>query len=241
MYVQVRMLMRKFLGSKDACNEGELRSMYLDNRGFVTTGVGNKLDSAKDANAHKWERLANGTAADPTEVTAEFVRVGSGDTKSKIVNWATIGGGAFIIEAKKLGIVTVQLTSESFRKIFEDKREWFDENLKKITEFQDFDKMPGGFPADAELGIFGVIWATGLEPLKPGGYKQAFSTACQAREWGKIAADKKYHWANISPQRDRTLQKVFENAQKIEDQRTKKPSMDVTIISPPFSDLFLER
>jgi hypothetical protein len=46
MYVQIRMVIREFLGSPDPCNEGEVCNMYIDNRAFVTTGVEFPLDTA---------------------------------------------------------------------------------------------------------------------------------------------------------------------------------------------------
>ena len=112
-------------------------------------------------------------------------------------------------------------------------------SMKTTPGFEEYDKMPGGFPADAQLGVMSVIWATGADPLRPGQWKADFSQACKARQWGSIAANGLYSWKNIRDDRDAATKKVFENAQKIEDQRKNNPGMDVTIVSAPYSGLML--
>jgi hypothetical protein len=242
MYVQTRMLIRKFLSSPRACNEGELRSMYPDNLGNVTTGVGNLLASVADANSSngiplRWENIATKATATPAEVGAEFARVTSAETKARIPNWAAMGGGNFITAARNLGIVTLQLTQPSLTALFESKLASFERAIKGTPGHEDFDKIPAGFPADAELGIIGVIWGWG--PGRFGGAQlREFNQMCGARQWGDISARKTYRWSNIRADRDQTLVKVFANAQKVEDQLRMSPTADVTIVSPPFSDLF---
>jgi len=218
--------------------------MYIDNRGFVTTGVGNLLPNAVAANvfngrALQWEKIANGALALPSEVAAEFERVRSDDTKKRIPQWQVMGGGAFIKEARKLGIVTLQLTDASFGMIFNKALEGLEGAMKGTPGFEDFDKIPGGFPADAQLGIISVIWANGAGPLNVGGRLEGFSKSCQARQWGEIATKEKYKWSNIRDDRNRVTRKVFENAQTVEDQLQTMPGRDVTIVSPPFSALAL--
>src|SRR6202035_3800983 len=136
--------------------------------GFVTTGVGNLLPNAAAANFMQWETIANGVVAPPLDVEAEFERVRSADTKTKIPSWQTMGGGNFIGAAKRLGIVTLRLTDGSFGNIFKRALEGLESAMKGTPGFEDFDKIPGGFPADAQLGILSVIWATGATPLNAG-------------------------------------------------------------------------
>src|ERR1700683_4106796 len=106
MYATVAAVIRKYL----SLYEGEVREMYLDKRGLVTTGVGNYLQHPEDANRYKWE-VPGGGPASPPDVIAEYQRVASPDTKTKIPNWAAMGGGNFITAAKQLKIVTLQLTT----------------------------------------------------------------------------------------------------------------------------------
>ena len=63
--------------------EGKVNFMYLDTRGFVTTGIGNKLASAEDANALPWQHRSTGLPAEPSEVRAAFVQVN--DMRSEYV------------------------------------------------------------------------------------------------------------------------------------------------------------
>jgi len=218
--------------------------MYLDNIGFVTTGVGNKLPTPHSANIFgttplQWERISNGAPVSPTEVEDEYARVKSDDTKNAILGWAGRGGGSFISKAIDKGIVTIRLTDASFRALFGASLDSFETDVRKIAAFADYDSIPGGFPADAQLGIIGVVWGTGTDPLNPGEWLSKFSQACKERRWGDIAANKLYSWKNIRADRSATLKKVFENAQKIEDQRTTNPGIDVTIVSAPYSGLML--
>jgi hypothetical protein len=238
------MVIRKFLGSADACNEGEVRSMYLDNRGFVTTGVGNLLPDGASASRFNgqpltWERIADGIQVAPTTVAAEFDRVNAPETKTRIPDWAIIGGGNFINRAKDLGIVTLRLTNASFGLLFKAALDGFEATIKGIAGFEDYEKMPGGFPADAQIGIISVVWANGPEPLRPGNRMSDFTKACKERRWGDIAALGLYSWSNIRADRDACTQKVFQNAQNVESQRQNNANMDVTIISAPFSALTL--
>ena len=235
MYVQVSMAIRKFLVSESTGGEGDVRSMYLDARGLVTTGRGNLLPDSASANniggvSLTWQRLDNGAVASPTEVAAEWTRVGSDETKKRqIPNYAVIGGGNFITQAKKLGIVTLQLTDASLNSLFKAALAQMEGIVKATPGMGDFDKIPGGFPADAELAILAVAWAKGhLEP--------ALRDACKARQWGLIAANGLYklQWGNIRAGKDAAIKKCFENAQAVEDQLARNPNADVRIISPPY-------
>jgi hypothetical protein len=237
------MVLRKFLSSPQACNEGEVISMYPDNLGNVSTGVGINLEDAAANNLlnrppFEWQTISNNTVAQDPAVLAEYNRVRSTQTQSQIPDWATMGGGAFIGAAKKLGIVTLELTDASSARLFEGSRDNFERSIKSTPGYEEFDKIPGGFPADAQLGIISIIWAYG-----PGNWRRLahlieFHRMCGARQWGDIASTEKYKWSNIRADRRKTLKQVFQNAQSIEDQRRNSPNTDVTIVSPPYSNLF---
>lgn len=233
MHATVAAVIRKFL----SLYEGEVREMYIDNRGLVTTGVGNLLQTASEANQYKWEKISGG-AASPQEVTSEFERVRSSETKKKIPNWAVMGGGNFIKAAKQSGIVTLRLTGESYDRIFNDKLSGLEATMKRTPGFEDYEM----FPADAQLGILSLIWANGAGAENWGPNKQDlrlhktwpnFTSACKQRAWAEIANRKHYKWKNIMADRDTATEQVFRNAQVVEDQLQTVPSTDVTKIRFP--------
>jgi len=55
--------------------EGNKPFMYVDSRGYVTTGIGNKLSSAQDALALPWQHKTTGQPATSGEIRAAFERV----------------------------------------------------------------------------------------------------------------------------------------------------------------------
>jgi hypothetical protein len=216
MYTNVAAIIRRFL----SLYEGELREMYIDNRGLVTTGVGNLLQTPEEANRYKWEIPGGGPASAP-DVAAEYQRVSSPDTKIKIPNWAVMGGGNFINAAKQLKIVTLQLTTDSYAKIFNDKLTGLESTMKGTPGFEEYEK----YPADAQLGVLSLIWANGAGAENWGPRKEDlrlhktwpnFTNACKRRAWSEIADRKHYKWKNIMFDRDKATEQVFRNAQVTE-------------------------
>lgn len=63
--------------------EGNVRHMYRDTQGHVTTGVGNLLRDAGAATALPWRHGENGPPATPDEVRAAFKRVATMSTGYK--------------------------------------------------------------------------------------------------------------------------------------------------------------
>jgi len=55
--------------------EGSKPFMYADTRGFVTTGIGNKLGSAESSATLPWQHAATGQPATRAEVRAAFEKV----------------------------------------------------------------------------------------------------------------------------------------------------------------------
>jgi hypothetical protein len=184
MHDTVAQIIRKWLGQF----EGPVREMYIDNRGLVTTGTGNLLQSAHEANKYQWERIAGG-AVWPPEVADEFERVRSAETKRKIPGWAVMGGGNFIKSAMKLGIVTLRLTPASVDRMFKERLDGLEATMKGTPGYEDYEDFPG----DAQIGIISVIWANGA-----GGFVEkrdrrlhitwpGFTGACKRRAWLEIA------------------------------------------------------
>jgi len=228
MYSTVSAIIRKFL----SLYEGEVREMYLDNRGFVTTGVGNLLPSSAAANRFQWEPIGGGGAVAAPDVAAEFDRVASAETKTKIPGWATMGGGNFIAAAKKLGIVTLRLTTESYAKIFTETLAGLESTMKGTPGFEDYET----YPADAQMGVLSVIWANGAggfvgpqrEDRRLHKTWPKFTDACKRRAWLEIADRGHYKWRNINCDRDAATEQVFRNAQTTEDQLKANSATDVT-------------
>ena len=242
MYVQVRMAIRSFLESDAYGGEGYVRSMYLDKLGLLTTGRGNRLPNPESANSLNgarlmWEKINGGGPATPEEVKQEWNRVNA-VTTSHAIAYERIGGGNFIKEGIKAGIVTLQLTKASVDQVFDAALKALEDTVKTTAGFANFDKIPGGFPADAELGILSLVWAAGAGALSQP-WLADFSRSCAAGRWGDIASQKQYKWSQIRPGRDAALQQVFQKAQLVEDKRKAAPNTDVTIISQPFADLAL--
>jgi len=234
MHTTVKKIIRKFL----SLYEGELREMYIDNLGLVTTGVGNRLESAVVANGYKWQKGPGGPLADPTEVAAEYERVKSDDTKSKIPNWRTMGGGNFVKTAKALGIVTLQLADASYDKIFTDRMTGLEATMKGTPGYEDYET----FPADAQMGILSVIWANGAGDItKDRGDIRLhntwpnFTRKVKARQWGDIADKEDFKWQNIMDDRKQATKTVFQNAQTVEDQLQQNPATDITRVVFPIS------
>lgn len=233
MHATVSGVIRKFLG----LYEGELREMYLDNRGFVTTGVGNLLQSPSHATQYAWQKIGGGPATSP-EVMAEYERIRSPDTKVKIPTWATMGGGNFVKVAKGLQIVTLELTSEAYKKIFDGTLAGLEATMKGTPGFEEFEK----YPADAQLGVLSMIWCAGAGQENYGPQKKdlrlhntwpKFTSACKRRAWKEMADSKHYKWQNIDAKRDKATEQVFRNAQVVEDQLQTNPQTDVTAIVFP--------
>jgi hypothetical protein len=233
MYSTVSAIIRKFL----SLYEGEVREMYIDNRGLVTTGVGNLLSDPAAACQYQWEPIGGGGPVEPSDVRAEFNRVASSDTKAKIPDWATMGGGNFIAAAKKLGIVTLQLTTDSYRRIFTEKLAGLESTMKGTPGFEDYET----YPADAQMGVLSVIWANGaggfVGPRKEDRRLHKtwpnFTAACKRRAWLEIADRKHYRWQNIRADRDGATDQVFRNAQTTEDQLNANPATDATKVLYP--------
>src|SRR6187551_2547655 len=55
--------------------EGEHPNLYVDTRGYVTTGIGHLLKTADDAAKLPWLHSGTGRAATAAEVKAAFTRV----------------------------------------------------------------------------------------------------------------------------------------------------------------------
>ena len=122
--------------------EGCCPYLYLDVKGLVTTAVGNLVDTPSQAIALPFKRK-DGTAAGPSEIVGEWLRVKSFQAMR------FQGGYAY---AK---MTTLRLTNEGVAGIVERQ---LDANEKHLTKrFPDWNT----WPADAQLAIHSLSWACG--------------------------------------------------------------------------------
>jgi hypothetical protein len=213
--------------------EGYLRQMYLDRRGLVTTGIGDLIDDHTSNNPmalvhqFRWVKIGpedtDGDPAEDWEVEEEWNRV-----KAK-QEWKLIGGGNFVKRAREAGIITLQIPIDEVDIKFMSKLSSFEQTMKATPGgyFQDYET----FPADAQLGILSLIWATGPGRLHIDWPK--FSGLCQNRQWLEIAERKEFRWSNIDPKREEAMILLFENAGNLEDAVAQGFDFDITMLSYP--------
>ena len=71
MYPTIIPALRKFLGG----HEGVCNFMYLDTKGFITTGIGNLIEHKPAAYALEWLRDSDDKVASQAEVDAEWEQI----------------------------------------------------------------------------------------------------------------------------------------------------------------------
>lgn len=123
--------------------EGRVRSMYMDVKGLITTGVGNLIDPFPAARALPWKR-ADGTLATEEQVSDAWHRLKSHPEYAH----------RHVRHAEAL--TQLYLTDDDIDALVAKKLE---ENAAFITAHH-FPLFPE-FPADAQLGIMSMAWAVG--------------------------------------------------------------------------------
>ncbi len=150
--------------------EGDIRFMYLDVKGLVTTGKGNLIDPMDGALGITWQHKKTGIPATRDEVIAEWKLVKS---RQDLKNTFCLRKGSFV------DITTLEISQATLDELVSATLTSFEKTLKKY--FPDFDK----WPADAELGVLSMAWALG--PGFPAAWPK-FKAACLADDW-EAAAD----------------------------------------------------
>ncbi|GHF36282.1 peptidoglycan-binding protein [Streptomyces griseosporeus] len=161
--------------------EGRVHWMYLDQRGWVSTGIGNKIDetarpntaptaaerarSLAEANELRWQE-ADGAPAGPDRIAAEW------DAVKARLDLAPQGHRAF----ERLTSLRVD-DSEIDRHVY-TKLDQMESYLLRRAEFADCDT----WPANAQLATLSVCWALG-----PGFAFPKFAGHVSAREWSGAA------------------------------------------------------
>lgn len=193
--------------------EGRVQWMYLDVKGFVSTGVGNLIDASRTplteptdaerttshqiARALPWQIAEDGEIASDTDIDAEW------DLVKSRMDMAEQGGGAF------KGITTLRLSDEAIDELVFSKLDEMEGVLKSREPFTDFDT----WPADAQLGLLSMSWGMGPKFNFP-----KFQGAVVSRDWTTAAAECRFNpeIGTIAERNDRD-QQLFGNAASVED------------------------
>lgn len=124
--------------------EGRILSMYLDVKGYVTTGVGNLIDSVSEAQKLPWRHQSTGMPATPYEIGEAWHRLKSAP---EYAHKSTAAARA---------LTGLLLTDADVDALVERKLQ---ENDAYITNhwFPRFEEIP----ADAQLAILSMAWAVG--------------------------------------------------------------------------------
>ncbi|MER7949662.1 peptidoglycan-binding domain-containing protein [Streptomyces sp. NPDC096079] len=142
--------------------EGRVDFMYLDTKGYVSTGIGNKIDeTARDNSAPTEEERAASLAA----AFRLAWRVNGGDTEARpdeITNeWDTVKAHLELAPAGHLAfqppLTSLHVTDEEIDRHVFEKLDEMEGVLVSRPEFGDF----GSWPANAQLATLSMCWALG--------------------------------------------------------------------------------
>lgn len=147
--------------------EGRVHSMYLDILGYVTTGVGNLIDSPSEACKLPWKHK-DGRLATQAEVIAAWRELKAHQELKKL-HWAY---------AAKLN--DLRLSDEDIDVLVKNKLFEFEAYMEKhhFPTWRDF-------PADAQLAICSMAWACG--PGFPAQFKN-FKRFANLHQWANAKA-----------------------------------------------------
>jgi hypothetical protein len=149
--------------------EGYTTWMYLDVKGYVTTGIGNLIDSVGAAQALPWVH-SDGSRASAEEVAEAW------QTVKDRQDLALSGGGAF------KGLTSIRLTDAGVATLVGNVADNFDRTLAK--------RWPGydHWPADAQLALMLIAWAYGPN-FKFSGFETAIGKLVPDFTQAKVIAD----------------------------------------------------
>lgn len=145
----------KFSASK----EGYVLCMYVDKFNYVTTGVGNLIDSPEAALALPWRHKKDGRFATSDEVRAEWNRLKHHPGLVRAQRTVPLRDLAW---TQYDHLLDLTLTPEDVDQLVWNKREEFYNYLKRKF-FSQLDT----YPADAQMAMLSIAWAVGPAwPLK---------------------------------------------------------------------------
>lgn len=184
--------------------EGPINHMYVDVKGYVTTGVGNLIDTEVDACKLPWVHADSSTAS-ADEVRAEWQLIKTTPGLPK--------GGAN--EARKL--TKLHLTQQAIDDLVFGR---FDANTKVLRRaYPEWDT----WPADAQLGCHSILWAGAHFPDPK--YWPSFTAAALARDWAAAADQSKL---KDNAKRSAANAHLFNNAARVEAE-----GLDISVLLYP--------
>lgn len=191
--------------------EGRVNYMYLDSKGYVTTGLGNKIDATaaplaapteaeRDA-SHTIARQLAWSAVDDRTATDDEVDAEWDVVKSKM-ELADRGGGAF-----GPPLTSLHLSEQEIDRMVFDKLDEMEAYLQARAEFGDF----ANWPADAQLGVLSMAWAMGPAFRFP-----RFQSFVASGDWNAAATECRFrpNVGTIVMRNDRD-QQLFRNAAQV--------------------------
>jgi GH24 family phage-related lysozyme (muramidase) len=188
--------------------EGRVPKMYCDVFGYITTGVGNLINTLPEALALPW-LLADGSEASPVDIKADFDLCRANATAWAKLKWT--------VYAKHLRChLAEEAIDDLVKRVLAKNEEYY---RKRWPNYDD------AFPADAQLAINSMGWALG-----PAFYVKFSNLArCIEREdWAGAAASCKIRDGLDTPQksddnlgivpRNQHNKLLFTNAQTVKEQ-----------------------
>jgi GH24 family phage-related lysozyme (muramidase) len=145
--------------------EGDVRTMYRDEKGLVTTAAGYLINSPAAACAIPWSHF-DGSSASSAEVVAEWERV---DAMPADLVWTHYAAGA-----------TVRLSDDAIEQITLARLDA--DVVIFVRAFPDF----ASWPTDAQLAAASMMWAMGAEFYLSW---PKWSASARAQDWLACAAN----------------------------------------------------
>jgi GH24 family phage-related lysozyme (muramidase) len=147
--------------------EGRTSHMYVDTRGYVTTGIGNMIPSAEAAKKLPWIDAKTGKPATPEQIEAAFTAVAGMPKGMKAGNYASA--------------TTLRLPDSTVRQLASDRlKNEFLPALRRM--FPDFDS----FPESAQKALVDMVYNLGAGGLAK--FKN-LRAACEAGDWARAATE----------------------------------------------------
>ena len=169
--------------------EGKTNFMYSDSKGFVTTGIGNKIDPVSVALAIPWKN-ADGSLADSNTIQTEWQLVKSSFPKVQ----------SFADE----GITSLRINEQDIQNLVETRLKQDEFFLMGGTNYPGYTD----WPADAQLGLLDMAWNMG-----PGFNFPKFKAAANAQDFATAAIES--HCSNCDSKRNAAHVLLFNNAAQV--------------------------
>jgi GH24 family phage-related lysozyme (muramidase) len=182
--------------------EGEHRFMYVDGRGYVTTGIGHLLKNTDEALKLPWLHRGTGRPATPAEVRSAFERVAQewADYKRGHPNGNGYGATHY---ADKSDLLLPQ--GEATRLALGRLNKEFLGGLRKL--FPDFDR----YPLPAQRGLVDMAYNLGVGKLEK--TFPNFVDACRRGDFGAAADECKR--SSSRKERNDATQALFREAAQL--------------------------